>query len=85
MQGRPKGSKNKATLLREQLVRDILAEKLRRDDDVDPEGTQGGFLGSLDKKAFVDVLKQIIPKNIDVGGEGFGSVLAALQAKVSGE
>jgi len=79
--GRPRGSRNRATLLREHVVTAILAELERRNENCEAKGVEGGYLATLGDKAFTDLLKQIIPRNLDVGGEGFGVVMAALQAR----
>jgi hypothetical protein len=82
--GCPKGIKRKQTILRDDLVQAILAEKGRRDDVLDPEGEVGGYLGSLSPKDFKDLLKSIIPKNIELDtGAGLAVALSALTAKAS--
>ena len=63
--GRPKGSKNKATLLREGAVQKILAEWDRRD-RVARKGDVDSWLATLSDRDYKDLAKQIIPKNVEV-------------------
>ena len=66
--GRPKGSNNRYTLLKEQLIEAI--EKLAKDGDV--EGGVTGWLAGVaktDKIAFVKIVASLIPRDLNVNAK----------------
>lgn len=78
--GKPKGCKHKVTLLREDVVRAILEEKVERDKEAQAQGKRC-WMATLDNDQFLQLVKPLIPKNIDLTGGGIREVLDALIAK----
>ena len=73
--GRPKGSKNKATLIREDIARLVLESIQRRND----KSKSGNYFDGLSEADFNQLVKSTLPKESKVELQHGGKVLQALK------
>jgi len=81
--GRPKGAKNKATLLREDMVRMYLAALTRKNEAANDKKEGDNYFDQMDTKAFNELGKTIVPRESKMDLTSSGKVLAAMQDKIS--
>ncbi len=77
--GKPRGTKNGATILRQQIVEKIMEELAARDKDAKRQKKRG-FLATLSTVDFKDLLKQLIPKHAKMEITGQVTYAQILQA-----